>query len=666
MTKNVNKFISAVSAISLISLILISLLGVFLVGPGLVQHTSGNEVFYIYNSTETPLMEKISPKEIKLFADDKEFLNAKVLNDITDNVVCDGGLICEYEIELTAKEAFRLASNKLGGGVLFGNAEFDKVYFLNTREIADSFIDENKTVQEYTYTEEYEETNLSKIIIKKGGSQKVYLRFTRDELVVSDIYPILYGNKMDWLSTWATGGTEYTYITNGTNYTIHLFTSDANLVVSTTIEHASVCVIAGGAGGGGYGGGGGGAGGLICDFDKELTPDTYAAVVGEKGAGAGGNFRGGSGVDSSFDGTTATGGGGGGTDSTDAGIDGGSGGGSSLDGSTVGLGTAGQGNDGGDGSRSPFGGGGGGGANATGSAGGGGNAGVGSYYDINGTVECYSGGGGGGAWATGTGGTGGCPGSGDGGSNGDVGQDATAGYGNGGGGGTTNAVGGDGFAGAVIVRYVTPATTNAFINITNVTIYSASNVFDWIVLNMTVESNDTSALMAYICPFKNGVNQTALCNSTVVANNTNTMVYNLTDFSVDDVGDIWNFTVYVNDGFNTSGVNITQGITVELYCAELDTADTTYTLTRSVSIDGLTCFNITENNIEIDCAGYTITGDNTSDTFGVVSRKIEVDISNCIINNFSTGINLTYSRDSLVHNNTINTTFEDGYGLWSE
>jgi len=106
------------------------------------------------------------------------------------------------------------------------------------------------------------------------------------------------------------------------------------------------------------------------------------------------------------------------------------------------------------------------------------------------------------------------------------------------------------------------AAHNAFINITNVSIYSSVGAYrdGWIALNITATTNETGTLTAYISIFKNGVNQTASANSTTISNNTAQMVFNLTSGMTK--GDIWNYTVYVGDSTNISGINITQGITI--------------------------------------------------------------------------------------------------------
>ncbi|MFA5108838.1 MAG: right-handed parallel beta-helix repeat-containing protein [Candidatus Micrarchaeia archaeon] len=76
-------------------------------------------------------------------------------------------------------------------------------------------------------------------------------------------------------------------------------------------------------------------------------------------------------------------------------------------------------------------------------------------------------------------------------------------------------------------------------------------------------------------------------------------------------------------------------------------------MSSNVSTDGATCFNITAANITLDCAGYTITGSNTSNTFGVYSNQHNTTVKNCVIRDFYRGIYYSGSSNSSVLNNTV-------------
>lgn len=263
------------------------------------------------------------------------------------------------------------------------------------------------------------------------------------------------------------GGT----VTTSGGYTIHTFTTSGTFIVSGGTLSVDYLVVAGGGGGGGTDGGGGGAGGMKTGTGFLVAPGSYSITVGAGGTGGTGTAgKGTNGGDSIFSTITSTGGGGGGVYNNQTGLNGGSGGGGGANGggSTAGgTGTAGQGNNGGSG-KGPtnYAGAGGGGAGAvggdaaaTGSAGGG-NGGAGSASSISGSSVTYAGGGGGGTYL----GTAGAGGSGGGGAGTNVNRGTgTAGTvntgGGGGGGGDTVGTGGAGGSGIVIIRYLTPTTT---------------------------------------------------------------------------------------------------------------------------------------------------------------------------------------------------------------
>lgn len=262
------------------------------------------------------------------------------------------------------------------------------------------------------------------------------------------------------------GGT----VTTSGGYTIHTFTTSGTFIVSGGTLSVDYLVVAGGGGGGGTDGGGGGAGGMKTGTGFSVAAGSYSITVGAGGTGGTGAGKGTNGGDSIFSTITSTGGGGGGVYNNQTGLNGGSGGGGGANGggSTAGgTGTAGQGNNGGSG-KGPtnYAGAGGGGAGAvggdaaaTGSAGGG-NGGAGSASSISGSSVTYAGGGGGGTYL----GTAGAGGSGGGGAGTNVNRGTgTAGTvntgGGGGGGGDTVGTGGAGGSGIVIIRYLTPTTT---------------------------------------------------------------------------------------------------------------------------------------------------------------------------------------------------------------
>jgi len=272
----------------------------------------------------------------------------------------------------------------------------------------------------------------------------------------------------------ASGGT---VVTSG-GYKYHTFTSSGNFVLQAS-KNIEYIMVAGGGSSGSYAGGGG-AGGMLAGSVSNLSPNTYAVVVGAGGVhtGTDSNNSSDNGDDTTFNSLTAIGGGRGATGGVN-GFDGGSGGGSSYGDSGTksgGNGTAGQGNNGGGASYSnpyPSGGGGGKGAaggNASSSTqAGSGGAGINTYSawataTSTGNSGYYAGGGGGGIAGgqgyTG-GGNGGSGGAGGGGAGGVAGSGQTAGQANTGGGGGGGAYNGsnntyyptNGGSGIVIIRY---------------------------------------------------------------------------------------------------------------------------------------------------------------------------------------------------------------------
>ncbi|MFA6907249.1 MAG: right-handed parallel beta-helix repeat-containing protein, partial [Candidatus Micrarchaeia archaeon] len=91
-------------------------------------------------------------------------------------------------------------------------------------------------------------------------------------------------------------------------------------------------------------------------------------------------------------------------------------------------------------------------------------------------------------------------------------------------------------------------------------------------------------------------------------------------------------------------------------CAAISTPGQIYTLQTNISASGATCFNITAENVTLDCAGFGISGTNSSGTFGVYSNQDNTTIRNCNISNFSTGIYFAAANNSTIDNVNASTT----------
>ncbi|MFA6214576.1 MAG: LamG-like jellyroll fold domain-containing protein, partial [Candidatus Micrarchaeia archaeon] len=103
-----------------------------------------------------------------------------------------------------------------------------------------------------------------------------------------------------------------------------------------------------------------------------------------------------------------------------------------------------------------------------------------------------------------------------------------------------------------------------------------------------------------------------------------------------ELGEVWSAAV-------TPANSSAQGTTVlsnnaTIRCGTLSTANSVYTMTGNASVSGLTCLAVTVQNVTIDCAGYTMTGDNSNNTRGIYITGDNATVRNCIISNFSVGV----------------------------
>ena len=87
------------------------------------------------------------------------------------------------------------------------------------------------------------------------------------------------------------------------------------------------------------------------------------------------------------------------------------------------------------------------------------------------------------------------------------------------------------------------------------------------------------------------------------------------------------------------------------------------TMNTDLSIDNSNCFNITAQNITVDCNGFSMTGNNASNTNGIFSDKFNTTIKNCIISNFQYGIEFSNADNGTIENCTLSTTEANGRGL---
>lgn len=93
-------------------------------------------------------------------------------------------------------------------------------------------------------------------------------------------------------------------------------------------------------------------------------------------------------------------------------------------------------------------------------------------------------------------------------------------------------------------------------------------------------------------------------------------------------------------------------------CKDLTIRGGKYYLTQDISATG-TCFEFLNDTIELDCKGYTITGDAASNQNGIkiIGENYDnIKVENCNINNFHTAINIERIDNSVFKNLNLNST----------
>ena len=115
---------------------------------------------------------------------------------------------------------------------------------------------------------------------------------------------------------------------------------------------------------------------------------------------------------------------------------------------------------------------------------------------------------------------------------------------------------------------------------------------------------------------------------------------------------------YFTTGAVSSNVTLPNGTG----CANLNVTGVTYNVTTNLSINNTNCFNITAASITLNCQGYTITGNNVTGTYGILSNSTSTNVKNCNINNFSTGIYFNGASNGTIQNSNANTS--SGRGIY--
>ena len=89
----------------------------------------------------------------------------------------------------------------------------------------------------------------------------------------------------------------------------------------------------------------------------------------------------------------------------------------------------------------------------------------------------------------------------------------------------------------------------------------------------------------------------------------------------------------------------------------ITTPNSNCTLVTDQSIGGANCITVAAENVTINCNGHSMTGDNTSGTYGIYSDQFNTTIENCNIGNFSTAIGFDGATNGLVSNSTVSTSY---------
>jgi len=191
----------------------------------------------------------------------------------------------------------------------------------------------------------------------------------------------------------------------------------------------------------------------------------------------------------------------------------------------------------------------------------------------------------------------------------------------------------------------------------------------WILVNNSVNNNTADGIRLSVSDNNTLTNNTVINNqygfsttssSTNNALNSNTFCSNtLQDINNAGTNNTGNNNTCSNaDNWNDTGTTgcthpcITcgcVGATTTFVCG--GTVDESCTLNCHLTSNS-TCFAIEANNITIDGAGYSITGDTTGEGIYVTGRN-NVAIKNFNIYNFSYGIYLEYSSNNTLTNNTV-------------
>ena len=174
--------------------------------------------------------------------------------------------------------------------------------------------------------------------------------------------------------------------------------------------------------------------------------------------------------------------------------------------------------------------------------------------------------------------------------------------------------------------------------------------------------NDTNGSNFYNCSY-NGLNQG---NAWADVINNSVVVYGINSSSISGLyigntgaGYPYNITKSSKFSCNFTGCADYAPLTSNLLsaCRDLNESGTVYNLTYSTTALNTTCFAVKAPNITLDCAGYSITGNNASGIYAVYSNQTNTTIKNCKISNFAVGIYFDAVTASQIADTTVAGTY---------
>ncbi len=229
-------------------------------------------------------------------------------------------------------------------------------------------------------------------------------------------------------------------------------------------------------------------------------------------------------------------------------------------------------------------------------------------------------------------------------------------------------------------------------NVTNVTL-TKTDLSDPVAaggqLNYTVTINNSGTDTAYNITLTDTYDSNVTFSSAIPvptgATNGTFLIGNLTagqvyvvNITVSVNSTVFNATIVNNTAniswFNTTGIFNSKNATISTTITGIVQTDSCRTLSvagnylvnQNLSMFGnfSTCFNLTANDINLDCNGFTLRGNRSEGQHGInASALSNLTVRNCIITNFTDGIVFSRVKNSTIFNNTALNNSDDGFDI---